>query len=121
MATINEVIAVVGETKPNAISDHRQARVLLELEGKLYREMAAADEPDREIPKKFPEDGDKPLLVPEPYDVLYELYLTMWIEFWMREYGNYNNTAQLYGQKLADFRAAYRREHLPKCSARVRL
>lgn len=121
MATINEVIAVVGETKPNIIPDQRKARVLLELEGKLYREMVEADEPEREIPRDFPEDGDKPLLVPEPYTVLYELYLTMWIEFWMREYGNYNNTAQLYAQKLADFRAAYRREHLPKCEARLLL
>lgn len=121
MATINEVIAVVGETKPNLIEDERKARVLLELEGKLYRELVAPDEPDRDIPVSYPEDGDKPLLVPEPYAVLYELYLTMWIEFWMREYGNYNNTAQLYAQKLADFRAAYRRAHVPKCSARVRL
>lgn len=114
MTTINEVIERVGLVKPNAIDDKDKARLLLELDGRIYEEMIRADEPERERPREWPEDGDQPLLAPEPWDKVYDLYLTAMIEFYMREYSNYNNTVSLFNEAMGEYRAWYRRTHLPK-------
>ena len=49
-----------------------------------------------EYPRNYPEDGDKPLLVPAPYDGLYDLYLMSKSDFYLRELDNYNNSALAY-------------------------
>ena len=121
MPTINEVIERVSRTKPNTLSDKDKARILIELDGRVYAETTGADEPDRHPPRKWPEDGDKPLLVEAPRDNIYDLYLTAMIEFYMREYANYNNTVELFNEAYQSYRAWYRRTHMPRQTAQVRL
>lgn len=65
-------------------------------------------------PLKWPEDGDVELVVPAPYDGLYELYAVAKIEFYQREYSNYNNTILLYLEAVTEFRRDYRRNHHPQ-------
>lgn len=113
MPTINEVIERVGRVKPNAIDDREKAMWLMGLDGQIYEELTKADSPDREPPRSWPEDGDKPLLAGAPRDGFYDLYLTAMIEFYMREYSSYNNTVSLFNEAMQAFRAWYRREHRP--------
>ena len=113
MSTINEVIRRVDRIKPNALEEKDKARWLLELDGRTYREVTAADDPETKPPEQWPEDGGSPLLIPAPYDSLYDMYLTAMIEFAQGEYSAYNNTAALFDQAQRDWRALYRREHLP--------
>lgn len=67
-----------------------------------------------EYPRSFPEEGDEPkLLVPAPYDGLYDLYLWSKIDFVNREMDNYNNSAAAYNAALDEWKKAYNRTHIP--------
>lgn len=114
MSTINEVIERVQRTKPNSMDSREKARVLLELDRRIYEEITAADEPERLPPMAWPEDEDAQLVVRSPYDNLYDLYLTAMVEFWMREYEEYNNTVDQFQQAYNEFRSRWRRDHRPK-------
>lgn len=70
-----------------------------------------SDLPD--IPKKFPEDGDKPLLAESPYDNLYDMYLMAMIDYHRHEIANYNNSLTLYHQALDEWKKQYHRTHEP--------
>ncbi len=67
----------------------------------------------QEYPRNYPEDGDKPLLVPAPYDGLYDLYLMSKSDFYLRELDNYNNSALAYNTALDEWKKAYHRSHAP--------
>lgn len=114
MPSINEVMERVGRLKPNAIGEEEKARWLVELDGRTYQDLTKTDSPDREPVRAWPEEGDRELLIPAPYDRVYDLYLTAMIEFYMREYSNYNNTVALFNEAMEDYRARYRQEHLPR-------
>lgn len=116
MSTINEVMERVQRTKPNSMDSLDKARVLLELDRRIYEEITAEDEPDRLPPAAWPEDGDAQLVVRSPYDNLYDLYLTAMVEFWMRDYEEYNNTVDQFQQAYNEFRSRWRRDHRPKGS-----
>lgn len=114
MPTINEILERVDRLKPNALEDKDKARWLLDLDRRTYVELTQADAPEVLPPEKWPEDGDKPLLVPPPYDNMYDLYLVAMIEFSREEYSAYNNTAELFDQAQKEYRAQYRRTHRPR-------
>lgn len=119
MATINEVMARVKRTKPNTIEEKDQARWLLTVDGRVYEEVTKADVPDVTPAKSWPEDGDRHLLAQSPYDSIYDLYLTAMICFALGEYSDYNNIAQQFELTFNDFRAWWRRHHVPKQTARI--
>lgn len=119
MMSINEVIERVRRIKPNTIEEKDQARWLLALEGRVYEEVTKTDVPERLPVKLWPEDGDKPLLAESPYDSIYDLYLTSMICFALGEYSEYNNVAEQFERTFQDFRAWWRRNHVPKQTARI--
>ena len=116
MPTINEVIKRVKRTKPNVIDEKDQSLWLLALDGRIYEEVTKADEPETLPVKSWPDDGDKPLLAKTPYDGIYDLYLTAMIFFTLREYADYNNVMDQFERTFKDFRAWWRRNHVPPSS-----
>lgn len=117
MPTINEVIERVERIKPVAnVDDQDKARWLIELDGRILREIiqkSVHDTPPDMPPAEWPEDGDKQLLVPSPYDRLYDLYLLAHIEFAIREFGNYNNSMAAFNSLLDIYACHYRNNHMP--------
>jgi len=117
MPTINEVIERVERIKPVAnVDDQDKARWLIELDGRILREIiqkSVHDTPPDMPPAEWPEDGDKQLLVPSPYDRLYDLYLLAQIEFAIREFGNYNNSMAAFNSLLDIYACHYRNNHMP--------
>ncbi len=161
MPSINEVMERVTKVRPDAYDDATKAAWLIELEGRLYREVIgrhalrpmgvpeelcgktleppeAAECPEcgsdavvkgpgpgwmgcldcgwtekPDIPKAYPEDGDKPLLVGAPWDRLYDLYLMAQVDFYNREMENYNNSVTAFNDALDQWRQSYNRRHLP--------
>ena len=113
MPTISEVIERVSRSKPNVIAEKDKARWLLTLDGRIYEEVTKADEPDKLPVKSWPEDGNKVLLVCSPYDGIYDLYLTAMICFTLGEYGDYNNVLDQFDRTFNEFRAWWRRNHVP--------
>jgi hypothetical protein len=125
MPTINEVLERVNRARPDALDDGTKAAWLIELDGKLYREVVLRhgrreDEEEPELPKKYPEDADKELLVGPPYDNLYDLYIMAQADLYNREDANYNNSALVFNTALDEFKKAYHREHRPLGPQEVR-
>ena len=113
MPTMNEVLERVQRIRPNAIEEKDRARWLVTLDGRVFEEVISLDEPDKTPVKAWPDDGDKELLIGNPYDGIYDLYLTAMICFTLGEYGDYNNVLDQFDRTFNEFRAWWRRNHVP--------
>lgn len=108
--TTNEVLEALARRKPCALDDRELARWVLELEGRLAEELRMGEEGEKR-PRSWPEDGDRELLIPAPYDEVYLLYAQAMAEFTLGEYAAYNNTILLYNEMVKEWRKAWRRGH----------
>lgn len=101
--TVQEVIDRVDRVKPNAFSDEDKLLWLSEIEGKVQTEIFLKRIDD------VVQIGsvDDELMVPFPYDSLYDFYLQAMIDFHNGEYDRYANTADMYNQKWNEFEMWY--------------
>ncbi|MBQ3022746.1 MAG: hypothetical protein IJD91_05460 [Clostridia bacterium] len=111
--TINSVIAEAQRLHPDTISDSIKVRWLNELDGKIMRETMHRDD---FTPYKFPEDGEKELLVKEPYDNIYTLYIIAMSDFFSGEMESYSASAVLFDTAYTEFRKNYIRRNMPPLS-----
>ena len=100
MATMNSVIEYVDRVKPNAYSNDDKYRWINTLEGLVSRDVLRKDTPDYDLP----DDADTPLLVESPYDDIYHLYVSAMIDFYNREYNDYNNTILMFQERLDQYK-----------------
>ncbi|MBQ6698393.1 MAG: hypothetical protein IJN09_05065, partial [Oscillospiraceae bacterium] len=109
MATINSVIARVDAVKINTYTAEEKARWLIELEGRIFREILRSF---GEYPvSEYPADGERELITPSPYDTVYDYYLFAMIDFHNRETENYNNSIDAFNQRYDDFAKEWHRTH----------
>ena len=113
MPTINQVIERVDKVKPNVYDESAKAEWLHRLDGRISREILKQDPPQQ---YEYPEDGDKELLVPYPYDDMYDYFMQAMIDYNNREYGNYNNALAMYNESFTSYAKLYQRENMPKSS-----
>lgn len=117
--TINEVLERVAKVRPDAYDDDLKASWIMELEGKVRAEIFGRHIPCRCCPwlpeevKVYPEDGDKPLLITAPHERVYDLYVLAQIDFFNREYDNYNNSTLAFNNALDEWRQSFHRQHIP--------
>lgn len=109
--TPNKVIERVDSVRPNSYDEELKLSWISELDGMVKRLVMQEGEAE---PYKYPEDMDKELLISFPYDDLYSLYVESMIDYYNREYGNYNNSATMFGDKFTEYKKAYIREHRAK-------
>ena len=110
MATMNEVIEHIDNVKPNAFPEEDKYRWINKLEGMISLEVHQDEEP---VQYNLPDDADKELLVPHPYDDLYGLYVAAMIDFYNKEYNHYNNSMLMFAERMDQFKAWYIRNHNP--------
>lgn len=113
--TIREAIDLTDSARPNAHPDERKLRWLSRLDRRAWEDVLATHTP---APAPFDGYGtstpqDTPLLIPEPYDRLYTLYLAAEMEFLDGEYTRYNNTVSYFNRLFADWANRYHETHLP--------
>ena len=72
MPSINEVIERNDKIKPNSFDETTKADWLYRLDGRISKEIMHTEPP---VQYTYPEDGDKELLVPFPFDAVYDFYL----------------------------------------------
>jgi len=89
--TVNECLAKVKDRKPNAYRDESLNDWLNECEAMVQREMFLTV-PDEIIQYAWPDDRDKELILPKPYDKLYVTYIIREIQGVQEEFGAYNNS-----------------------------
>lgn len=106
--TPNKVIESVDSIKPNSYDEEIKLSWISELDGNVTR---LVFQEDSFTPYAYPDDMDKELLIPSPFDSVYGLYLQAMIDYHNREYGNYNNSAAMFETRYSDYKKAYIREH----------
>ena len=106
--TPNKAIEIVDRLKPNSYSEEDKMRWINELDGMVQSLVIQADKITQ---YSYPEDMDKELLVPAPYDDLYTLFLEAKIDYHNREYGNYNNSAMMFEAQYSEYKKDYIRKH----------
>ena len=107
MATMNTVIEKMDRLKPNVFTDLDKYAWINTLEGLVAREVLDEDTPTYQ----FPEDGDTELLIPSPFEDLYELWVGSMIDFYNREYDEYNNTALMFQTRYEQYKEWYIRRN----------
>ncbi len=109
MVNIDDVIFRVDAVKANTFDRREKARWLMEVEGKIYREVLRCD---GEIPV-YSEGNNISLTAEPPYDALYDYYLFAMIDFHNREGENYYNSYAMFNEKFNDFAKYLQRTHRP--------
>lgn len=106
MATMNEVVEYVDRIKPNIYTDDDKYRWINTVEGLIGREVLQEDVPTYALP----DDADKQLLVPHPYDDLYRLYVLAMIDQCSGDEG-YDNSVLAFEERYKQYRVWYIRNH----------
>ena len=106
--TPNKAIEIIDRLKPNSYSEEDKLRWINELDGMVQRLVIQSDEIKQ---YSYPEDMDKELLIPAPFDDCYTLFLEAKIDYHNREYANYNNSAMMFEAQYSEYKKDYIRKH----------
>ena len=110
MATMNSTIEHIDRLKPNVYTDEDKYEWISRVNNMIATEVHQTEP----VVYAIPDDADKELLVPAPYDDLYGLYVASMIDFYNREYGHYNNSTMMFSERLEAYKAWYIRQHNPE-------
>ena len=108
--TANKVIEIIDNLRPNSYDEEIKLKWISTLDGMVRR--LVIQQGDAE-PYRYPEDMEKELLIPYPFDNAYELYVEAMIDYYNREYDYYNNSVQRFEAAFSEFKKAYIRGHVP--------
>lgn len=108
MTTPNKVIEIVDRLKPNSYSEEDKLRWINELEGMVQRLVIQAD---NIIEYVYPDDMDRELMIPAPFEDVYSLFLEAKIDYYNKEIGNYNNSAMMFEAQFSEYKKDYIRKH----------
>ena len=106
--TPNKAIEIIDRLKPNIYTDEDKLRWINELDGMVQRLVMQKDEIAQ---YSYPEDMDRELLIPAPFDDSYTLFLEAKIDYYNREYGNYNNSATMFEAQFSEYKKDYIRHN----------
>ena len=135
--TPNKAVEIVDRVKPNSYSEEDKLRWIDELDGMVKRLVFKWDEKylkgietqykNGQIKEKeyneimskakeysYPEDMDKELLIPAPFENVYPLFIEAQIDFHNREYDHYNNSLMMFDGLYTEYKKAYIRENRPR-------
>ncbi len=108
--TLSQALERAERLRPGHCDPETMTAWVEELDGKMAVELLKAPPPEY----RYPESCDTPLLVPKPYHNVYELYLTAMQDLRDRDTERYENDAALYRLALQEWKAYYRRTHVPE-------
>ena len=114
---IGEVIERVDQLRQNSYDRKEKVRWLSRLDLRVKHEIIDTHQGAEKVDfTGYAEDADKDteLLVPAPYDEMYEHYLTAQIEYADHQEDRHNNAIDLFDQVWSRFTAWYNRTHMPK-------
>lgn len=107
--TPNKVIERIDRLKPNSYSEEDKLSWINELDGMVQRLVIQSDTINQ---YSYPEDLDKELIIPPPFDDVYALFIEAKIDYYNREYANYNNSATMFDAQFSEYKKAYIRDNM---------
>ncbi len=117
MATIDKIIEYVDRVKVNPYGEEEKYAWISELDGMVRRTVM---QEVGTFAYSYPDDGDTELIVPYPYDGIYQTWLEAKIDFYDKRYEDYNNTITMFYALFDDYKKAYIRENRPKSSGNIK-
>ena len=108
--TANKVIEIVDGYKVNSYAEEDKFKWINDLDGMIQRTVFMNPTAESMV---YPDDMDKELLVGHPFDEIYPLWVSAYIDYHNREYDVYNNAMLMFTEKFDAFKKAYIREHMP--------
>ena len=115
--TIRECIDRVDSIKPNQYSNEEKVRWLSFLDGTIINDVLKTHEGYEGQYDDFIEYSvdkqDTPLIVPAPYDIMYEAYIKMKIDEENGETARYNNSMSMFNSYMAEYKKWYNKHHMP--------
>ena len=113
---INTIIDRVDTLRPNQYSREQKVAWLTELDSLVWEQVFLTHELPAGAayaPYEPDADGETELLVPAPYDGLYEHYLNAQMDMANQELGKYNNDAGLFDEAYKRFSGWWHQNHMP--------
>lgn len=113
--TIGEALNRIDGLKPNAVTTVDKVKWLSEVDHMVTNEIinTHSTEPEDFTSYTTATVTTTPLLVGEPYEDVYLLYMSSKIDLWNGEYGRYNNTAAAFNSLYDEYKAFYNRHNMP--------
>lgn len=111
--TINDAVARVDALRENLLPPDVKIQWLENVDQTVYEEIIKGREGEQKVPyPKYSEyDGERELLVPPPYDMLYVYRLESEIYYAQNEFKKQANALIRYNEQLSAFANKYAREH----------
>ena len=116
---LSEAIERVKREKPHSFSADHCTIFITEVEAMVQNFLGIAA--NEMIKYDWKEDGDKELIAPTPYDVLYISWLKAKIDYSNEEYESYANNQDQFNADMAEFEAwAIREGEVENTNPRIR-
>ena len=112
MATLQGVLELIDNIKPNAFSDEVKTAWVNEVEGLVQTEVFLLAVEDV-AQYQWPADSGATLLAKPPHDKIYWVYLSAMVDFGNGEYDKYQNTMQMFNQFFGEYMRWYARTYNP--------
>ena len=106
--TPNKAIEIVDSLTPNTYSEEDKLRWINELDGMVQRLVIQTD---KVMQYEYPDDMDKELLIPAPFENVYPFYLEAQIYYHNKEYDYYNNAVMRFEEQYSEYKKAYIRDN----------
>ena len=110
--TLKELIALADAVRPNGFTNELKTQWVNQAEGKVQTEIMLLRSEDS-LQYDYETDEGTPLLVPEPHDKLYLSYLMAMIDFANAQYGDYQNSSELFNSQFSEYARYYARLYAP--------
>ena len=110
--TINQILNIVDQIKPNAFPPEVKVMWLNEVEGYVQTYVHLLSSADV-ITYDYSVDAETELLVPPPHNGVYWTFLTAMIDYGNGEYNKYQNTITLYNSYMQEYQRWYATVYRP--------
>ena len=104
--TLSKTVERADNLRPNPFEEEQKVRWLSELDGKISREVLKTDSFSG---YDYSKDSEKELILPDEYADVYLFYLCAMIDFFSRDYSEYNNSMEMFNSAFSGFLSAYQR------------
>lgn len=101
--TPNKAIEYIDGIRPNVYDEEVKLRWIDNVDG-MVKKLVFGHK--KIVPYAYPDDMDTELLIKEPFDDVYSFYLESMIDYYNREYGNYNNSAAMFESRFSEYKKA---------------
>ena len=109
--TPSKAIEHIDSIRPNTYEEEAKLRWVSDVDTMAKKLVFGHKET---VPYSYPEDMDRELIIQAPFDNVYFFYLESMIDYYNREYGNYNNSAMMFESRFSEYKKAVIRGEIEK-------